>query len=190
MRGDMDKRKVKAAVRVLMDALDLPNDHNTEDTPDRVTRMYCDEVMRGLYEPMPKLTTFPNVSDLDELVCSGPISIRSMCSHHLVPVLGHAYIGIIPGDKLIGLSKFNRLAQWVFAKPCMQEEATQELANILAAELRPRGLGVVVQAQHFCLKWRGVKDDGHMATSVLRGIIKEAPQARAEFFQFVGNNHV
>ena len=181
---------VAQAVADLMAEIGIKWDDDNRDTPERVARMYLDEVMRGLTEPCPKVTTFPNPKGYDELICVGPISLRSMCSHHLVPVIGKCWIGMIPGDKFIGLSKFNRLAQWVFAKPCMQEHATKELVHLLEEKVEPRGLGVVVKAQHFCLQWRGVKDSGYMATSAVRGILREDGTARQEFFQFVGNNDV
>lgn len=181
---------VAAAVAALMKALyiDVPNDHNTEGTPLRVARMYVTEVMKGRFEPQPDITAFPNALRLDELYTTGPITVRSMCSHHLVPIIGRAWIGVIPGeDTVIGLSKFNRLVDWVFCRPQIQEEATIQLADIIEEKAKPKGLAVVVKATHLCMTWRGVREsaDASMTTSVMRGALKESAAARSEFFSLI-----
>lgn len=184
------EQEVAAAVAGLMKALciDIRNDHNTEGTPDRVAKMYVREVMAGRYQPMPDITAFPNALKLDELYVTGPITVRSMCSHHLVPIIGQAWVGIIPGeDSVIGLSKFNRLVEWVFARPQIQEEATIQLADIIEQQTKPRGLAIIVKATHMCMTWRGVREsmDATMTTSVMRGRLREDAMARNEFLTLV-----
>lgn len=182
--------RVAAAVQLLMKELyiDAPNDHNTAGTAMRVAKMYVTEVMKGRYQPEPDITAFPNHLRLDELYTTGPITVRSMCSHHLVPIVGRAWIGIIPGeDTVIGLSKFNRLVDWVFSRPQIQEEATVQLADIIWEKAKPKGLAVVVKATHMCMTWRGVREpqDATMTTSVMRGPMREDAAARAEFFSLI-----
>lgn len=185
------EQEVAAAVAQLMKALciDIRSDHNTEGTPDRVAKMYVREVMAGRYQPKPDITAFPNALNLDELYVTGPITVRSMCSHHLVPIIGKAWIGVVPGeDSVIGLSKFNRLADWVFARPQIQEEASIQLADIIEQECKPKGLAIVVKATHMCMTWRGVREsmDATMTTSVVRGCLRNDAAARAEFFSLAG----
>lgn len=192
MRDDV-RMNVERAVAALMRALciDIENDHNTHGTPARVAKMYVDEVMRGRFYPKPDITAFPNALRLDELYVTGPITVRSMCSHHLVPIVGRCWIGVVPGeDSVIGLSKFNRLVDWVFARPQIQEEASIQLADIIEQEAKPAGLAVLVEATHMCMTWRGVREhmDATMKTSVLRGCLRDKPEARAEFFSMVGQH--
>lgn len=180
--------EARAAVCQLLDALviDQAGDHNARETADRVARMFVREVFAGRYQPAPALTDFPNAKNLDELYTVGPIAVRSTCAHHLVPILGEAYVGVIPGDRVMGLSKFARLAEWVMARPQIQEEAAVQLADALESALRPRALGVVVDAQHLCTCWRGVRDAGsRMTTSIMRGLFRKEDAARAEFLSFV-----
>lgn len=187
---DQMEADVRMAIAGLLRALciDTEDDHNTNETAGRVARMYVRELMRGRFERMPDVTAFPNALKLDELYVTGPLSIRSMCSHHLCPIMGRAWIGIVPGeDSVIGLSKFNRLADWVFARPQIQEEASIQLADLLEQQTKPRGLAVLVKANHFCMTWRGVKEssDAQMTTSVMRGVMRTDPAARQEFFSIV-----
>ena len=138
--------------------IDVENDHNTQETAERVSKMYLNEVFKGRYHEQPKVTSFPNDKNLDEIYTVGPISVRSACSHHLVPILGECWIGIKPGNKVIGLSKFARVADWVFSRPHIQEEAVMILADEIEKLCEPKGLGIIVKAQHYCMKWRGVKE--------------------------------
>lgn len=183
--------RVERAVQELLDALfiDTENDHNTKETAKRVAKMYVKELMRGRYEPMPDVTSFPNVGRLNELYVVGPIAVRSMCSHHLMPVYGRAWVGVIPSDdKVIGLSKFSRLLRWVFARPQIQEEAAMQFADLLEQTISPKGLGIVVKATHMCMTMRGVfeNEDATMTTNVMRGALLDKPEARAEFLSIVG----
>ena len=174
---------VADAVARLLRALliDAEEDHNTKGTPERVARMFVREVFKGRYLPPPNITDFPNAMRLDEVYTVGPIAVRSACSHHLVPIVGHAWVAIKPSDRVIGLSKFNRLVDWVMSRPQIQEEATVMLADAIEVMIEPEGLAVVIKAQHLCMSWRGVKDSGTtMTTSIMRGIFRDKPASRAE----------
>lgn len=181
--------EVQGKVQGLLDSLviDTANDHNSKETAKRVAKMFCREIYRGRYEAPPKLTDFPNASNLDELYMSGPITVRSSCSHHMCPILGKAWVGVIPGKRVVGLSKFNRIIDWVCARPQIQEEMVVQVADYLEKAIRPRGLAVVIKATHTCMTWRGVKESGDsvMTTSVMRGAFRTKPEARAEFMALI-----
>jgi GTP cyclohydrolase I len=164
--------------------IDVDNDHNTADTAQRVAKMFIREVFGGRYLPMPAITQFPNAERLNELVIVGPITMRSACSHHLCPILGKVWIGILPREdsKLIGLSKYARLTEWIMNRPQIQEEAVIQLANALEEKVKPEGLAIVIEADHFCMRWRGVKDaDASMTNSVMRGAFLSDANLRREF---------
>ena len=135
--------KIRSLLRSLV--IDIDNDHNTEETAERVARMYLHEVFKGRYHRQPKVASFPNVKQLDEIYTVGPISVRSACSHHLVPILGTCWIGIKPGDRVIGLSKFSRVADWVFSRPHIQEEAVIILADEIERLCKPQGLAILLK---------------------------------------------
>ena len=185
------KNKVKQDIEQLLTDLNIAwgEDPNMRDTPDRVARMLL-KVSEGRYLKRPDMTSFPNEKQIDQLYCVGPIDVRSMCSHHLVPIIGKAWIGIItstePDSRILGLSKFARLANWVFARPQIQEEATKQLADEIAEICKPSGLAVVVRATHLCTAWRGIKEEqAKMVTSEMRGVIREKPEVRNEFLQMI-----
>ncbi|MCM5569068.1 GTP cyclohydrolase I [Burkholderiaceae bacterium FT117] len=164
--------------------IDVDGDHNTADTAKRVAKMFVREVFAGRYRPMPPVTEFPNVERLSELLIVGPITMRSACSHHLCPILGKVWIGILPREDshLIGLSKYARLTEWIMNRPQIQEEAVIQLANTLEEKVNPEGLAIVIEADHFCMRWRGVKDaDSSMTNSVMRGAFLTNPDLRREF---------
>ena len=166
--------------------IDVENDHNTQETAERVSRMYLNEVFKGRYHQQPKVTSFPNDKNLDEIYTLGPITVRSACSHHLVPILGDCWIGIKPGDKVIGISKFARVADWVFSRPHIQEEAVMILADEIERLCEPQGLAILVKAQHYCMKWRGVKEPStSMINSVVRGDFRHDASLKQEFFELV-----
>ena len=188
--GDLNQLEVEVAdkVRDLLRSLviDIDNDHNTQETAERVARMYLHEVFKGRYHVQPKIASFPNIKNLDEVYTVGPISIRSACSHQLVPILGNCWIGIKPGENVIGLSKFARVADWVFSRPHIQEEAVIILADEIERLCKPKGLAILVKAQHYCMKWRGVKElQTSMINSVVRGDFRKDPSLKAEFFELV-----
>jgi GTP cyclohydrolase I len=148
--------------------------------------MYLKEVFAGRYDAQPKITDFPNAKSLDQVYTLGPITVRSACSHHMVPITGRCWIGILPSDRVIGISKFVRLANWVLARPQIQEEATVQLADIIEELIKPKGLAVVIEATHQCMTWRGVKEsETKMNTSVMRGAFRDEAETRAEFFRLI-----
>jgi GTP cyclohydrolase I len=164
--------------------IDLEHDHNTNNTARRVAKMYINEVFRGRYVPAPAVTEFPNVGHLNELMIVGPITVRSACSHHFCPVIGKVWIGVMPNEhtNVIGLSKYARLAEWVMNRPQIQEEAVVQLADLIQDLTQPNGLALVMEASHFCMHWRGVKDmDSKMINSVMRGSFLKDANLRREF---------
>lgn len=180
--------EVEMRVRDLLRSLviDTRNDHNTQETAGRVARMYLREVFGGRYRQRCAVTDFPNVGKLDELYTVGPITVRSACAHHLCPIVGQAWIGVVPTDRIIGLSKFARLAEGVLARPQIQEEAAVQLADEIESLIAPVGLAVVIRAKHLCMTWRGVREDAtNMVTSVMRGAFRENKPARDEFLNII-----
>jgi GTP cyclohydrolase I len=185
---ELDQLQVEVEARMLgvLESLviDTDSDHNTRETAARVAKMYLREVFRGRYLPMPSVTEFPNVEGLNELMIVGPIVVRSACSHHLCPIMGRIWIGVMPNEhsNLIGLSKYARLADWVMSRPQIQEEAVARLADLLQERVQPDGLALVMEADHFCMQWRGVKDsESKMINSVMRGAFLKDPNLRREF---------
>ena len=168
--------------------IDTANDHNTEDTARRVAKMYLKEVFAGRYVKGPSITEFPNAEHLNELMIVGPITVRSACSHHLCPIIGRVWIGVLPNEhsNLIGLSKYARLVDWIMSRPQIQEEAVTQVANLLQERMQPDGLAVVMEADHFCMQWRGVKDmDSKMVNSVMRGVFLTDANLRRELLALV-----
>ena len=168
--------------------IDVDNDHNTQETARRVAKMYVTEVFRGRYVPLPKVTEFPNAEHLNELMIMGPVTVRSACSHHLCPIMGRLWIGVMPNkdSDLIGLSKYSRIADWIMSRPQIQEEAIIQLADQLVGMVKPDGLAVVMEADHFCMHWRGVKDNASkMTNSVMRGVFLENGALRREFLSLI-----
>lgn len=164
--------------------IDTESDHNTRGTAYRVAKMYVNEVFTGRYTPQPNLTKFPNITRLNELMIIGPIAVKSACSHHLCPIMGRVWIGVLPDKQtaLIGLSKYARITEWIMCRPQIQEEAVVELANILEEKMKPTGLALVMEADHFCMQWRGVKDlNSKMVNSVMRGSFLKDANLRREF---------
>jgi GTP cyclohydrolase I len=170
--------------------IDTDSDHNTQDTARRVAKMYLNEIFKGRYHAAPPVTEFPNAERLNELMIVGPITVRSACSHHLCPIIGKVWVGIMPNEhsNLIGLSKYARLIDWIMSRPQIQEEAVTQVADLLQDRMQPDGLAVVMEADHFCMHWRGVKDmDSKMINSVMRGSFLKDANLRREFLALV--NH-
>lgn len=168
--------------------IDTQSDHNTKNTSKRVAKMFVNEVFNGRYVEKPSLTQFPNISQLNELMIIGPITVRSACSHHLCPIMGRVWIGILPNKNsaLIGLSKYSRLTDWVMSRPQIQEEAVVELADMIEEGVKPTGVAIVMEADHFCMQWRGVKDgDSKMINSVMRGSFLKDSNLRREFLSLI-----
>ena len=190
--GELDTLldEVAGKMRGVLDSLviDTENDHNTGDTARRVAKMYIQEVFKGRYLPAPAVTEFPNAEHLNELMIVGPIKVRSACSHHFCPVIGEVYIGVMPNEhtNVIGLSKYARLAEWIMGRPQIQEEAVVQLADLIQEKTQPDGLAIVMEASHFCMGWRGVKDmDSKMINSVMRGVFLKDMNLRREFLYLI-----
>jgi len=182
--------EVEVKMRGVLDSLviDTDNDHNTANTARRVAKMYLNEVFRGRYVAAPPITEFPNAEHLNELMIVGPITVRSACSHHFCPVIGSIWIGVLPNEhtNVIGLSKYARLAEWVMCRPQIQEEAVVQLADLIQEKTQPDGLAIVMEASHYCMSWRGVKDmDSKMINSVMRGVFLKDPNLRREFLSLI-----
>jgi GTP cyclohydrolase IA len=183
------EEKMRGVLQSLV--IDTDNDHNTRDTAKRVAKMFVREVFSGRYAKEPSITEFPNAAHLNELMIVGPITVRSACSHHLCPIMGKMWVGVMPNEhtNLIGLSKFARLIEWIMSRPQIQEEAISQVTSLLQEKLSPDGLAVVMEADHFCMHWRGVKDtDSKMINSVMRGVFLKDPNLRREFLSLIGNN--
>ena len=190
--GELDKlldeveEKMKGVLSSLV--IDTEHDHNTDDTARRVAKMYLKEVFLGRYVHAPAITEFPNAEHLNELMIVGPITVRSACSHHFCPIMGKIWIGVLPNEhtNVIGLSKYARLAEWVMGRPQIQEEAVVQLADLIQQKTQPDGLAIVMEASHFCMSWRGVKDvDSKMINSVMRGSFLKDPNLRREFLSLI-----
>lgn len=190
--GDIDRLidEVTDAFQGVLDALviDTVNDHNTQDTAKRVAKMFINEIFRGRYYPPPAITAFPNAKQYDQIYMSGPMTINSTCAHHFQAISGKAFVGIFPGKKVIGLSKFNRMVDWVASRPQIQEEMTEQIADMIEKETEANGVAVIIKAEHFCMTARGVKEhESDMLTSVVRGRFREDSVMRAEFFSLLSN---
>ena len=190
--GELDALvdEVAAGMKGVLESLviDVENDHNTHGSARRVARMYINEVFRGRYHKPPSITEFPNAASLNELMIVGPVTVRSACSHHLVPIMGRIWVGVMPNQhsNLIGLSKYARLADWIMSRPQIQEEAITQMADLLMKMVKPDGLAIVMEADHFCMHWRGVKDTGSkMVNSVMRGSFLKDAALRREFLAII-----
>jgi len=180
------EEKMRDVLRALV--IDTESDHNTQDTARRVAKMYVNEVFKGRYTARPPVTEFPNVEHLNELMIIGPVTVRSACSHHFCPIIGRVWIGVMPNEhsNLIGLSKYVRLSEWIMSRPQIQEEAVTQLADLLQDKVDPDGLAIVMEADHFCMHWRGVKDDDSaMTNSVMRGAFLKDNNLRREFLSLL-----
>ena len=190
--GELEKLLDEVTVKMegVLDSLviDTERDHNTKDTARRVAKMYVGEVFKGRYVKPPAITEFPNAERLNELMIVGPITVRSACSHHFCPVIGTLWIGVLPNEhtNVIGLSKYARVAEWIMGRPQIQEEAVVQLADYIQAKTKPDGLAIVMEATHYCVAWRGVKDlDSKMINSVMRGVFLKDANLRREFLSLI-----
>ncbi|MEU0514838.1 GTP cyclohydrolase I FolE [Amycolatopsis sp. NPDC006125] len=154
-------------------------------TPGRMARAYAE-----LFSPRPfDLTTFPNDEGYDELVLARGIPVRSVCEHHLLPFVGVAHVGYLPGERILGLSKLARIVEHFARRPQVQERLTKQVADWLAEHVHPKGVGVVIEAEHTCMTLRGVQAAGSSTvTSTLLGTLREDARSRQEFFALTGVN--
>jgi GTP cyclohydrolase I len=184
--ASIDLDAAAEAVASLLVALGQdPDDPNLADTPRRVASSY-----RELLSPRSfNLTTFPNDEQYDELVLARAIPFHSLCRHHMLPFKGLAHVGYLPGDRILGLSKLARVVE-LFARDLqVQERLTQQIADWLQEQLHPKGVGVILEAEHLCMSLRGVQATGaRTITSALKGLVREDPRSRAELFALAGVN--
>ena len=165
--------------------IDHRNDHNTRDTPTRVAKMYVTELLRGRFSEPPAITEFDNAERYDQLIITGPLDIRSTCAHHLMPIYGHAFIGVVPSSsgKIIGLSKYDRIVGHFAARFQIQEELVKQIGNYIMATTAPAGLAVRISAVHMCKTHRGVRaaHASRMVNTALYGTIKDDPTLKNDF---------
>jgi len=184
--GELDllQQEVEGKLQGVMDSLviDTEHDHNTKDTAKRVAKMYIKEIFGGRFTPTPRITSFPNMG-YKSLYTSGPISVKSTCAHHFQNIVGNAWIGIIPEDEVIGLSKFNRLVHHVAERPQIQEEMTTQIADELVKFAKTPHVAVVVKAEHHCMTQRGVREhESDMTTAIMLGAFNKDPALKQEFY--------
>lgn len=172
-------------------AYDWRNDNQMKDTPKRVAKMYIKEICNGSHNEKPKITTFKNEEQYDQMVFQGNIPIKSLCAHHIMPFIGQGYVAYIPSPtgSIIGLSKINRIVDWYMRRPQLQEALTMqihdEINNLIGDNL---GIAVVIKAKHTCVSLRGIEHDSTMQTSKLSGVFLNSKEnARHEFYEFIKN---
>ena len=182
---DAAARKIEELFDILK--IDHQNDHNTRDTPARVAKMFVEETMRGRFTSPPRITDFDNVERCDQLIVTGPIEVRSTCAHHLMPIFGHAIIGILPAPdgKIIGLSKYDRIVDYFSSRLQIQEELAKQIERFLVENTAPRGLAVRISAVHMCKSHRGVRAsrNSRMVNTTYYGALASDPGLKAEFLQ-------
>lgn len=164
------------------------NDPNSMNTPHRLAKMWVNELFAGRFEPAPKITVFPNRKQVDELIISRNITVMSVCSHHWQPISGTCAIGYIPGDHVLGLSKFSRIVEWFSRRGQIQEELGEQIADFIEDIIKPKALGVVIESKHYCMIARGVnesEDKASMVTSVMRGSLRDELPLRNEFLTLI-----
>jgi len=168
---------------------DWEHDCNMKDTPKRVTKMFIQEITEGSYCEEPRITTFDNNSQYSGLVFEGNISVRSLCSHHMMPFIGKCHIAYIPSLKgqIIGLSKLNRIVDWFAKRPQLQENLTTQIHDYLVKKLKKcKGVAIMIEADHLCVHIRGVKDDSTMMTTKLSGVfLSNKDRSRDEFYNYI-----
>jgi GTP cyclohydrolase I len=175
----IDLDAAEAAVKALLEALGCDTDDEVlGDTPGRVASAYFDFLTP---EPF-VLTTFPNTEGYDELIIARSIQFHSLCMHHLLPFVGIAHVGYLPNDRIVGLSKLARVVDKYSRSLQIQERMTAQIAECLQESLKPKGVGVVLEAEHMCMSLRGVRKPGtRTVTSALSGVIRDDPRTRQEF---------
>jgi GTP cyclohydrolase I len=175
----VDLDAAERAAAALLRALGLPvGTEAMSRTPARMARAYAEMLAPRPFE----LTTFPNDEGYDELVLARSLPVQSLCEHHMLPFTGVAHVGYLPGERILGLSKLARVVELFSRRPQVQERLTKQVADWLWTELRPRGVGVVMEAEHTCMTLRGVRAGGSSTvTSTLLGAFREDPRSRAEF---------
>jgi GTP cyclohydrolase I len=178
-------RKVEELFDILR--IDHQNDHNTRETPQRVAKMYVEEILEGRYTAPPRITEFDNAQAYDQLIVTGPIGVRSMCAHHMMPIYGEAYIGILPAadGKIIGLSKYDRIVEYFASRLQIQEELVKQIGQYIMDMTAPRGLAVRISAVHMCKTQRGVRAShrSRMVNTYYWGEMAQHAALKREFLQ-------
>jgi len=180
----VDLARAERAVTDLLAALGQdPTSEELADTPRRVAAGYAELLTPTPFTP----TTFPNDEGYDELVLARAIPFSSLCQHHLLPFSGVAHVGYLPADRILGLSKLARVVELFSRRLQLQERLTTQVADWLQDQLAPKGVGVVLEAEHLCMTLRGVRAAGtHTVTSTLHGRLRDDPRSRQEFFALTG----
>tara|TARA_B100001063_G_scaffold244284_1_gene276699 strand:- start:1158 stop:1733 length:576 start_codon:yes stop_codon:yes gene_type:complete len=181
---DQRYSKIRDAFTEIMESLGLDlRDDSLEETPHRIAKMYVDEIFGGLdYAQFPKITLIENKMNVEEMVCVENIDLTSTCEHHFVTIDGSAKVAYIPKDTVIGLSKINRLVRFFSQRPQVQERLTQQVLVAMQTLLGTEDVAVTINAIHYCVKARGVKDgNSSTRTTSLGGVFKSNPASRAEF---------
>lgn len=161
-------------------------DPNMSDTPMRVAKSHYDDLWQGVYQADPKITAFDNVDKYDGIVFDGNITVSSMCSHHALPFLGKAHVAYLPGSKILGLSKLNRIVEYFSRRPQVQENLTMQIHDYINNICEGNGgVAVSIEANHLCACVRGVRHDSTMMTSKISGAFKTQPEVREEFYNFI-----
>jgi len=179
----MDMEKLTEGFRLVLEGLgvDMSQPH-LKDTPRRTAEAWHDELCAGLREPEFSLEVFPLESgQRSDLVVLSGIPVKSLCAHHLLPFSGMATVGFLPRERLCGLSRLSRVVNHYARRPQLQEHLTSQIADLLQRDLEPSGVGVVIQATHFCMEYRGVNHSGRFTTTTLLGALREDPRLRTEF---------
>ncbi len=182
--GGVDLERAAGAVADLLDALGVDRTRaGLEETPTRVAKALAE-----MLTPEPfNVTTFANEEGYDELVVARAIPFASLCEHHLLPFSGVAYVGYLPDERLVGLSKLARVVDHFARRLQVQERLTAQVANFLQDTLEPKGVGVVLDAEHLCMSLRGVRSGGsRTVTSALKGLVRDDPRTRSEFLALAG----
>jgi GTP cyclohydrolase I len=179
----MDLDKIAAGFRQVMEGLGLNlDDPHLKDSARRTAEAWYEEICRGLREPAYSLQVYPVEEGLRTgIIALQDIPVKSLCAHHLLPFVGRATVAYLPGPYICGLSNLSRVVDHFARRPQLQEHLTHQIAESLENSLSPRGVGVIVEASHFCMELRGVNHAGRMTTSVLTGALQDDPAARAEF---------
>ena len=188
-QSGQDVEQVERALELLIQGLGLDrSDPHLKDTPRRVAEAWVKELCAGLNGPQFRLTTFPSESESDSgMVALQQIPVKSLCAHHLLPILGWATVAYVPNGQLCGLSKLSRVVDHFARRPQVQERLTNQIADFLQTGLHPQGVAVQGKASHMCMELRGVNHTGLMTTSTLRGVFREDPTLREEFMQLANN---
>ena len=182
----VDLGRAEAAATEMLHALGISTDSESlRRTPRRMVRAYAEFFSSPTFD----MTTFPNDENYDELVLARSIPMRSVCEHHLLPFVGVAHVGYLPGERILGLSKLARVVNHFAARPQVQERLTKQIANWLDEQLSPKGVGVVIEAEHTCMTLRGVRAaDSSTVTSALLGTLRNDARSRQELFALT-NGH-